>query len=141
MAKEGTDANTDQLKTEKLKEIVKTYNEFSDLSVDYTIQEFEFEKANNQLSVKERLQKYLIFQQETISAKSALLEIIGNGHKIPFFKTTSFQLALKDKDFLKESISELLKCGSIIEVEKPAEVINLLSVAINLQVKSVLFYI
>ena len=47
VAKEGTYANTDQLKTEKLKEIVKTYNEFSDLKVDYTIQEFEFEKANN----------------------------------------------------------------------------------------------
>ena len=67
--------------------------------------------------------------------------IIGNGYKIPFLKTPSLQLASKDKDFLKESISELLKCGSIIEVEKPAEVINPLSVAINLQVKSVLFYI
>ena len=57
--------------------------------------------------------------------------------KIPFFKTpksASFrnnQSALKNKDFAEESIPELLKCGSIIEVEKPPEVINPLSVSIN----------
>ena len=41
------------------------------------------------------------------------------------------QSALKNKDFVEESISELLKCGSIIDVEKPAEVIKPLSVSIN----------
>ena len=41
------------------------------------------------------------------------------------------QSALKNKDFVEESISELLKCGSIIEAEKPPEVINPLSVSIN----------
>ena len=65
------------------------------------------------------------------------MEIIDNGYKTPFFKTlkcASFrnnQSALKNKDFVEESISELLKCGSIIEAEKPQEVINPLSVSIN----------
>ena len=38
-----------------------TTNEFSDLSNDYTIQEFEFKKGNNYPSVKGRLKKNLIF--------------------------------------------------------------------------------
>ena len=107
------------------------------LSNDYTIQEFEFEKGNNYPSVKGRLKKNLIFRRETLSANSAILEIIDNGYKIPFFKTpkcASFrnnQSPLKNKDFAEESISELLKCGSIIETEKPPEVINPLSVSIN----------
>ena len=41
------------------------------------------------------------------------------------------QSVLKNKDFVEESISELLKCGSIIEAEKPPEAINPLSVSIN----------
>ena len=32
--------------------------------------------------------KNLIFSQETLSAKSTLLEIIDNGYKIPFFETS-----------------------------------------------------
>ena len=41
------------------------------------------------------------------------------------------QSALRNKDFIKESISELLKCGSILEAEKPPEQINPLSVSKN----------
>ena len=40
-------------------------------------------------------------------------------------------MALKNKDFVEESISELLKCGSIMEAEKHPEIINPLSVSIN----------
>ena len=39
---------------------MKIDNEFSDLSNDYTIQEFEFEKGNNYPSVKGRLKKNLL---------------------------------------------------------------------------------
>ena len=124
VAKEGTGANTAQTPdTETKVESMKIDNEFSDLSNDYTIQEFEFEKGNNYASVKERLKKNLIFWQETLSANSANLEIIANGYKIPFFKTpkcVSFhnnQLALKNEEFVEESISEMLKCGSLIGAE------------------------
>ena len=93
---------------------MKIDNEFYDLCEDYNIQEFEFEKGNNYSFVRGRLKRNLIFWQETLSASSVILEIIDNGYKIPFFKTTkraSFrnnQSALKNKDFVEESISELL---------------------------------
>ena len=66
---------------------MKIDNEFSELSNDYTIQKFGFKKGNNYTSVKRRLKKSLIFWQETLSVNSAILEIIDNGYKIPFFKT------------------------------------------------------
>ena len=52
-----------------------------------TIQESEFEKGNNYPSVKGRFRKNLMFWRETLSANSAILEIIDNGYKSPFFKT------------------------------------------------------
>ena len=138
VVKEVTGANTARTPdTENKVGGMKIDNEFSDLSNDYTIQEFEFEKGNNYPSVKGRLKKNLIFWRETLSANSAILEIIDNGYKIPFFKTlqcTSFRnnhSALKNKDFVEEPISKLLKCGSVIEAEKLPEVINPLSVSIN----------
>ena len=86
--KEGTGANTARTPdTETKVEGMKIDNEFSDLSNDYTIQKFEFEKGINYPSVKGRLKKNLIFWRETLSANSAILEIIDNGYKIPFFKT------------------------------------------------------
>ena len=88
VVKEGTGANTARTPdTETKVEGMKIDNEFSDLSNDYTIQKFEFEKGINYPSVKGRLKKNLIFWRETLSANSAILEIIDNGYKIPFFKT------------------------------------------------------
>ena len=88
LVKEGTGANTARTPDAETKvEGMKIDNEFSDLSNDYTIHEFEFKKGNNYPSVKGRLKKNLIFWQETLSANSAILEINDNGYKIPFFKT------------------------------------------------------
>ena len=141
VVKEGTGANTAQTPdTETKIEGMKIDNEFSDLSNDYTIQE----KGNNYTSVKGKLKKNLIFWRETLSANSAVLEITDNGYKIPFFKTpecASFcnnQSALKNKDFVEETISKLVKCGSIVEAEKPPEVINPLSVSISSSGKKIL---
>ena len=138
LVKEGTGANTAQNPDIETKvEGMKIDNEFSDLSEDYNIQKFEFEKDNNYPPVKGRFKKNLIFWQETLSANSVILEIIDIGYQISFFtkpKCASFRnnlSALKNKDFVKEYISELLKCGSIIEAENLPEVINPLSVSIN----------
>ena len=138
VVKEGTGANTARTSdTENKVEGMKIDNEFSDLRNDYTIQEFEFEKGINYTSVKGRPKKNLIFWRETLSSNSAILEIIDNVRRFPSLKHLNVlhfannQSALKNKDFVEESISELLKCGSIIEVEKPAEVIKPLSVSIN----------
>ena len=90
---------------------------------------FEYKKGNNYPSIKGRLQKNLIFWQETLPANLAILEIIHNGYKIPFFKTPKCasvhnnQSALKNKDFVEEPISKLLKCCCIIEAEKSPEII------------------
>ena len=98
--KEVTGAKTARTSdTENKVEGMKIDNEFSDLSNDYTIQEFEFEKGINYPSVKGRLKKNLIFWRETLSANSAILEIIDNGYKIPFFKTP------KRVSFRKQSVS------------------------------------
>ena len=116
VAKEGTGANTARNPdTETKLEGMKINNQLSDLSEDYNIQEFELEKG--------KFKKNLIFWQETLSANSAVLEIINNDYKIPFFKTpkrASFrnnQPVLKNKHFVEESICELRKCGSIIVAE------------------------
>ena len=62
VVKEGTGANTTRTPgTETKVEGMKIDNKFSDLSNDYTIQEFEFEKGNNYPSEKGRLKKNLIF--------------------------------------------------------------------------------
>ena len=67
VAKEGTGANTARIPdTETKVEGMKIDNEFSHLSNDYTIQEFEFEKGNNYPSVNGRLKKNFIFWQETL---------------------------------------------------------------------------
>ena len=80
VAKESTGANIARTSdTESKVEGMKIDNEFSDLSNDYTIQEFECEKGNNYLSVKGRLNKNLIFWRKTLSPNSAIVEIIGNG--------------------------------------------------------------
>ena len=81
---------------------MKIDNELSDLSEDYNIQEFEFEKGNNYPSVKGTLKKYLIFWQEVFSTNSArLLEIIDNGCKVPFFKTPKCASFRNNKSALK----------------------------------------
>ena len=84
--KEGTGANIAQTPdTETKVEGMKIDSKLSDLSNDFTIQEFEFQKGNNYPSVKERLKENLIFWRKTLSVNSANLEIIDNGYQIPFF--------------------------------------------------------
>ena len=58
VVKKGIGTNTAQTPDIETKvRDMKIDNEFSDLNNDYTIQEFEFEKGNNYLSVKEGLRK------------------------------------------------------------------------------------
>ena len=60
--KESTGANTARTPdTETKTEGMKTDNDFPDLTKDYTIQEFEFEKGNNYPYLKGRLKQNLIF--------------------------------------------------------------------------------
>ena len=102
VVKEGTGANTARTWDPESKvKGMKIDNEFSDLSNDYTIQEFEVEKAHNYPSVKGRLKKNLIFWREILSVNSAISEIIDNGYKIPFFKTSKCISFRNNKSVLK----------------------------------------
>ena len=68
VAKEGTGANTARNPDTEIKvEDMKINNELPDLSEDYNIQEFEFEKSNNYPSGKGRLNKNLILARNTVS--------------------------------------------------------------------------
>ena len=61
VVREGIGTNTARTLDKETKvEGMKIDNEFSDLSNDYTSQEFEFEKGNNYPSVKGRLKKNLL---------------------------------------------------------------------------------
>ena len=84
--------------TETKLEGMNIYKEFSDLSMNYTTYQFEFERGNNCPSIKRKFKKKLIFWLERLSATSAVLEIIDKAYEIRFFKTY--------KDFVEESISE-----------------------------------
>ena len=67
----------------------------------------------------------------------SILQIIENRYKIPFFETPekahlpNNKSSLKNEKFELESISEMLKIGSIKEVKAPPKVINPLSVSEN----------
>ena len=83
VAKEGTDANTVPTPDRETKvEVMNIDNEFSDLSMDDTTQEFEFVRGNNHPSVIGAPKKKLIFWQETFSPNSTILEISDKGYKI-----------------------------------------------------------
>ena len=102
VVKEDTGANTARTWDPETKvKGMKIDNEFSDLSNDSTIQEFEFEKGHNYPSVNGRLKKNLIFWQEILSVNSAISEIIDNGYKIPFFKTSKCISFRNNKSVLK----------------------------------------
>ena len=70
-------------------------------------------------------------------ANESVLHIIENGYKIPFFETPekahlpNNKSSLKNEKFVLDSISEMLKIGSIKEVKAPPKVINTLSVSKN----------
>ena len=70
-------------------------------------------------------------------ANESVLHIIENGYKIPFFETPekahlpNNKSSLKNEKFVLDSISEMLKIGSIKEVKAPPKVINPLSVSEN----------
>ena len=63
-------------------------------------------------------------------ANESVLHIIENGYKIPFFETPqkshlrNKESSLKNEKFVLDSISEMLKIGSIKEVKTPPNVIN-----------------
>ena len=107
-----------------------------DLMVNKEIFDHENSKKSN-ISLKGNLKRNIAYWQNTLMADESVLCIIENGYKIPFFETPekahlpNNKSSLKNEKFVLDSISEMLKIGSIKEVKAPPKVINLLSVSKN----------
>jgi hypothetical protein len=86
--------------------------------------------------VKGRLKKCLQAWEE-IQAPQFIIDIIQNGYKIPFlsipppFKASNNKLAINERQFVEQAITELLLHECIIEVGSPPGIINPLSVSIQ----------
>ena len=107
-----------------------------DLMVNKEI--FDHENSNkSNISLKGNLRRNIAYWQNTLMANKSILHIIENGYKIPFFETPekanlpNNKSSLKEEKFVLESISEMVKIGSIKEVIAPPKVINPVSVSEN----------
>ena len=80
-------------------------------------------KSDN--SLKGNLKRNIAYWQKSFMANESVLHIIENGYKIPFFETPekahlpNNKSSLKNEKFVLDSISKMLKIGSIKEVEAP----------------------
>ena len=97
--------------------------------VNKEIFDHENSKKSN-ISLKGNLKRNITYWQNTLMANESVLHIIENGYKIPFFETPqkshlrNKESSLKNEKFVLDSISEMLKIGSIKEVKTPPKVIN-----------------
>ena len=113
-----------------------------DLMVSKEIFDHENPKKSDN-SLKGNLKRNIAYWQKSFMANESVLHIIENGYKIPFFETPekahlpNDKSSLKNEKFVLDSIIEMLKIGSMKEVEAPPKVS---STKIQ-QVKSVLFQI
>ena len=85
--------------------------------------------------MKGNLKKHLSFWEKTIRANKTVCDILKNGYKLPFaytssnaeFKNTSS--ALKNSEFVEESIKGMLRAGTVKECLTKPKVLNTLSVS------------
>ena len=104
--------------------------------VNKEIFDHENSKKSN-ISLKDNLNRIIVYWQNTLMANKSVSHI-ENGYKILFFEKPEKahlpdnKLSLKNEKFVLDSISEMLKIGSIKEVKAPPKVINPLSVSENL---------
>ena len=100
--------------------------------VNKEIFDHENSKKSN-ISLKDNLNRIIVYWQNTLMANKSVSHIIENGYKILFFETPEKshlpdnKFSLKNEKFVLDSISEMLKIGSIKEVKAPSKVVNPLS--------------
>ena len=87
-----------------------------------------------QISVKGKLFKSIQHWQ-SLGAPDFILSVIRNGYKIPFISTppprrfTNNASALKEADFVREAILELLRDSRVEEIISPPDIVNPLTVS------------
>ena len=85
--------------------------------------------------MKGNLKKQIPFWEKTIRANETVCDILKNGYKLPFLYTPSNpefknnSSALKNSEFLEESIQEMLRAGTVKECLTKPKVLNPLSVS------------
>ena len=103
---------------------------------DFTVNKKIFHQENSKKS-NILLKGNIANRQNTLMTNESVFHIIENGYKIPFFQTPEKahvphkKSFLKNEKFVLDSISEMLKIGSIKEAKAPPKVINSLSASEN----------
>ena len=98
--------------------------------------ECELQSYTTSHKVKGSLKRHITFWQN-IDASEFVLSIIQDGYKIPFIEEPPIlhaknnKSALTHKEFVQQSISELLESGRIIQTEDKPHVVNPLSVSVQ----------
>ena len=98
---------------------------------------FEYESGVSDPLVKGRLKSAIDYWRDTLSAPKEVLDIISDGYIIKFVEPpkemylNNNQSALKNADFVKEAIEELIKFNLVEEWETPPFCVSPLSVAEN----------
>ena len=99
-----------------------------DLIVNKEIFDHEDSKKSN-ISLKDNLKKNIAYWQNTLMVNESVFHIIESGCKIHFFEMPqkahipNDKSSLNNEKFILDSISEMLKIGSIKEVKTPPKVI------------------
>ena len=102
---------------------------------------FEYESGLSEPLVKSRLKSAINFWRDELCAPREVLDIINDGYIIKFVEPpkrmhlNNNNSALKNSDFVKEAIEELLKFNLVEEWDSPPFCISPLSVAENSQKK------
>lgn len=95
-----------------------------------------YEQGQKEIIVKNRLREHIKFW-ENIGANQFILDTIKYGYKIPFYSLPSKSIlknncsALKESEFVKEAINDLLDRGLIEKCSHIPIVVNPLSVSIQ----------
>ena len=130
------------------------YNFISDLNKQYLeseiynrkFYELEDQKENfrnfkncdkNVLIVKNSLKNKIDFWKNTLNANESVCNVIKEGYKLPLFtvpeqaKFNNNKSALEHREFVSESIQDLLNTNRIVEVKEPPYIVNPLSVSVQ----------
>ena len=95
----------------------------------------EYKESDAYVSVKGNLKKHLPFWEKMIKANETVCDILKNGYKLPLLYTPSNaefknnSSALKNSEFIEESIKEMLRASTVKECLTKPKVLNPLSVS------------
>ena len=97
---------------------------------------YEYEQGNRSILVKGRLKQNVKFRKD-IGSSDFVIDVIGNGYKIPFFslpprsESSNNKSAIKERSFVSEAILDLLEKGLIVKCKFRPCIVNPLTVSVQ----------